>query len=257
MAIDADWLIPSLTLTFLAGAVRGYAGFGFSITLALGLLWVLPPLQVIAVVLLLDLLGALGLLKYAWQFADRQILARLPPPMLAFSLTGPLALASLPAGAAKLLIATLCLLGALASFCRPGTIALSRRRDLAMALPAGAVSGLAMSIASAGGPPLMLYLMHTTLDAARARATAILFFIAASATAVMGYALNGAVSLPTLTVSAALLPAALLGASVGQRCFQRYPPVSYRKTVSPLLVVMALWVLASELWTIFLSSSSF
>lgn len=245
---DAHWLLPGTLLALLAGGIRGYTGFGFAMTLALGLLWFLPPLQVIVVVLMLDILGALGLARRAWKTADRTLLARLVPAMFGMSLLGTLVMTSLPYHAAKLLIAGLCLIGAVATFLPPGLSSLSRRRDRAMAVPAGAASGLAMAVASAGGPPLMLYLMHTTLSAIQARATAIVFFIAASSTALFGYSLNGAVSLSAFVITVALLPAALIGAWLGQYFFQRFTPVSYRKSVSPILIVMALWILVSELW---------
>jgi len=245
---DAHWLLPGTLLALLAGGVRGYTGFGFAMTLALGLLWLLPPLQVIVVVLMLDILGALGLARRAWKAADRTLLARLVPAMFGMSLLGTLVMTSLPYHAAKLLISGLCLIGAVATFLPTGLISRSRRRDKAMAVPAGAASGLAMAVASAGGPPLMLYLMHTTLDATQARATAIVFFIAASSTALFGYSFNGAVPLSAFIMIGVLLPAALMGAWLGQYCFHRFPPVSYRKSVSPLLIVMALWILVSELW---------
>ncbi|WP_170968117.1 sulfite exporter TauE/SafE family protein [Halomonas sp. 15WGF] len=173
---DVHWLLPGTLLALLAGGIRGYTGFGFAMTLALGLLWFLPPLQVIVVVLMLDILGALGLARRAWKAAEKTLLARLVPAMLGMSLLGTLVMASLPYHVAKLLIAGLCLVGAVATFLPSGLISRSRRRDRIMAVPAGAASGLAMAVASAGGPPLMLYLMHTTLGAAQARATAIVFF---------------------------------------------------------------------------------
>jgi len=245
---DAHWLLPGTLLALLAGSIRGYTGFGFAMTLALGLLWFFPPLQVIVVVLMLDILGALGLARRAWKAADRFLLARLIPAMLCMSLLGVMVMTSLPDHYAKRLMAGLCLLGAVATFLPTGLVTRSRRRDRIMAVPAGGVSGLAMAVASAGGPPLMLYLIHTTLNAIQARATAIIFFIAASSTALFGYSLNGAVSLSAFIITLVLLPAALIGAWLGQYCFQRFPPVSYRKSVSPLLIVMALWILANELW---------
>lgn len=246
--LEAQWFLPGILLAFFAGIIRGYSGFGFAMTLALGMLWFLPPLQVIMIVLTLDLLGALGLVRRAWRFADKLILKRLAPMMVLMSCVGVIFMGAVPVQTAKVIVASLCCLGALATLLPQGVISPTRKKDLSLAVPAGAASGLAMTLASAGGPPLMLYLMYTTLNTQTARATAIIFFIFASLTALIGYGLNGNLSIQTLSMSFILLPSALVGAALGQYLFHRFEPVSYRKIVSPLLIVMALSVLITELW---------
>ncbi|BES73204.1 sulfite exporter TauE/SafE family protein [Marinobacter nanhaiticus D15-8W] len=251
MPIPPYWLFGA-AIAFVAGALRGYTGFGFAMTMALGLLWFLPPVQVVPTVLMLDILGALGLLRHAWQHADHAILRRLLPAMLVASVIGVLVMHVLPDGPARLLVAFVCLAGALATLIKPArshqTPADKRAHDLRFAVPAGGVSGLAMSMASAGGPPLMAYLAQTTLDAQVARATAILFFIAASMVALTGYTGVGALSANIIGLALFLWPLALGGAALGQWCFRRFPPASFRKLVSPLLIAMAAWLLMKELW---------
>lgn len=59
-----------MLLAAFAGLVRGYSGFGFAMILALGLLSVRSPADVIPVVLLLDLLCSAGL----WPRALRDLM---------------------------------------------------------------------------------------------------------------------------------------------------------------------------------------
>lgn len=56
---------------------------------------------------------------------------------------------------------------------------------------AGLASGLATTLASAGGPPLMIYLLRSGLDARQLRGTAVLFFLASSLCALLGLGIAG------------------------------------------------------------------
>ncbi|WP_157954253.1 sulfite exporter TauE/SafE family protein [Saccharospirillum mangrovi] len=254
MPFSSAWLI-SASVAFAAGTLRGYTGFGFAITMALGLLWLLPPIQVVTTVLLLDLLGALGLLANAWNRADRAVLKRLLPTMLLASALGIALMTVLPTTAARLVVTAICLIGAVATVLQRQpvmglTSALDRTRDLRWAWPAGGASGLAMSLSSAGGPPLMVYLMRTRLTPEAARATAILFFMAASAVSLLGYVGARQITTDTLWRALSLSPLALIGAALGHWLFVRFPPLSFRTVVAPLLVLMAAWMLIREVRTL-------
>lgn len=250
MPFSPAWLI-SAAVALAAGTLRGYTGFGFAITMALGLLWLLPPVEVVTTVLLLDLIGALGLIGKAWRQADRRLLKRLLPAMMLASVLGIALMTSLPTTPARLVVTAICLIGALATLLQrdqPKALssALDRNRDLRWAVPAGGASGLAMSLSSAGGPPLMVYLMQTSLSPASARATAIVFFMAASSVSLLGYLSIDQVSSETLWRALTLCPLAILGAALGHRLFERFPPVSFRRLVAPILVAMAAWMLIRE-----------
>ncbi|PTY36814.1 hypothetical protein BGP77_05880 [Saccharospirillum sp. MSK14-1] len=260
MPFSSAWLISG-AVALVAGTLRGYTGFGFAMTMALGLLWLLPPVEVVTTVLLLDLLGALGLIGHAWRKADGAVLKRLLPAMGLASIAGVALMGMLPTTAARLVVASLCFAGALATLRQPqkghalGTDA-DRRRDLRLAIPAGGASGLAMSLSSAGGPPLMIYLMHSRLSPQTARATAIVFFICASSAALLGYLSVGLISTDTAWRAVSLCPLALLGAALGHGLFNRFPPLSYRTVVAPVLIFMAGWLLFREVRTLFFDSLS-
>ncbi|MFG1498007.1 sulfite exporter TauE/SafE family protein [Saccharospirillum sp. HFRX-1] len=260
MPFSSAWLISG-GVALAAGTLRGYTGFGFAMTMALGLLWLLPPVEVVTTVLLLDLLGALGLVRHAWHKADGAVLKRLLPTMFLASIAGVALMGVLPSSAARLVVASLCLVGALATLVQPHrgnelATHLDRRRDLRLALPAGGASGLAMSLSSAGGPPLMIYLMHSRLDPQTARATAIVFFISASSTALLGYLSVGLISTATAWLALTLCPLAWLGAALGHWLFDRFPPLSYRTLVAPALILMAGWLFFREVRTLFFGSLS-
>lgn len=226
------WLIA-----FAAGLARGYSGFGFAMLLVLGLMTRLPPGEAVPVALLLDLLGSVGLWRQAWRSAHRPVLARLLAGTLLAVPLGAWLLVWLPAGLMVVLVALCCLAGGLLVLClRP---AAGPVRPL-LAWPAGLVAGLATSMASSGGPPLMLYLLCSGLAADRLRGTAVAFFALCSALSLLGLLLAGVLTAAHGTLALELLLPALLGTALGQWLHARWQPLPMHLVMGGLLVALSL-----------------
>ena len=63
-------LIYTGTAVFIAAVVRGYSGFGFSMISTVSLTLVLPPAEVVPVVLLLEVIASGWLLPQVWRQVD-------------------------------------------------------------------------------------------------------------------------------------------------------------------------------------------
>nr|WP_205600959.1 sulfite exporter TauE/SafE family protein [Halomonas socia] len=235
-------------LALVAGVIRGYCGFGFAMLLALGLMLFLPPVEAVPLALLLDLVTSVGLWRRALRLADWTRLRGLLIGMLLSTLIGIWLLASIPASPMRIVVALLALAGALSLLQQPagGESRAPLPTRPVTNVAAGSVSGLCMTLASSGGPPLMLYLLQQRLAPLTLRATAIVFFAASSATSLSGLALADALGSETLVRGLWLLAPALLGNALGQWAFERSKPRSLKSTVAPLLIVLSLWVLARE-----------
>ncbi|MCS2609571.1 sulfite exporter TauE/SafE family protein [Halomonas dongshanensis] len=241
-------LWPAVGLACFAGAVRGYCGFGFAMLLALGLMLFLPPIEAVPLALLLDLVTSIGLWHHAVRSADWPRLMRLLVGMLVATVVGVWLIAILPASQLRVAIALLALGGALALLLRRESAIVDSppRMPGPSSVAAGGVSGLCMTLASSGGPPLMLYLLHQRLPPIALRATAILFFAASSSASLIGLGLAGELGRDTLLHAAWLLVPALVGNAIGQWAFERSPPRSLKYTVAPLLMLLSAWVLVRE-----------
>jgi uncharacterized membrane protein YfcA len=227
-----------MLLAFVAGLVRGYTGFGFAMMLTLGMLPSLAPKLVIPVVLLLDFVGSVSLWPGALKTFNRATGLRLIVGMGLTLPIGLLALARLPEQWMAPVAAALCLLGGtLVLF---GTEGRTPRKPLNIhwALSAGAASGLATAMASAGGPLLIVYLLRSGLSALEVRGTAIVFFALGSASSLIVLAGLKVLSGVHLELAATLLLPALAGGVLGQWLFRR-KPVSLQRVIGGLLVVMA------------------
>jgi uncharacterized membrane protein YfcA len=201
---------------FLAGAVRGFAGFGLSAMAMAMLAAFIPPIQLIPAFWFLEMSASLILMRGGWADADRPTALTL---ILASSLGLPLGLlVSLALDpvvsktAALLLLITLALmqlsrlrLPVLAT--RPGTAATG--------LSAGIITG----IAGAGGMLIALYALARDIPARRMRGTLNIYMLGAGLIGLATHLVIGTMTPETATRGLALILPTLAGVFVGQALF--------------------------------------
>ncbi|GAD78423.1 sulfite exporter TauE/SafE family protein [Vibrio ezurae] len=226
-------------LVFFAGMVRGYCGFGFAIIAALCLSFIYSPFESIAIALSLDLLSSLSLLRGIKHDINKRLLVLLSIGMLGAIPLSLLFVSHISADQLKMMIACLSLVAGALIMLNLKMSWMNQR----YALLAGAISGFSMTTASAGGPPLVLYLLNLSLNARELRATAIVFFILSSTASLIGLWYVSAVSTHSMQLSLLLFPVAVTGNLVGKQLFRRYPDPSPRKTIAPILMLLALLIL--------------
>ena len=246
------WLL-SLAVVLLAGAVRGFAGFGFSALSVSALSLFLPPAQVIPPLLMLEIAASITLLRSAWKDTDWTWLSWL---MLGNVLCIPVGLALLsyaPENTVRLLIGLV--LVVVVSLQLRGlrwTGAPTRR----LRLLTGLVSGLVNGVAAMGGLGVVVMLNASSLSPLVLRATLVLLFLFGDIYALLCAGLMptsahlGAPLLgwETLRLALALLPAMLLGMALGQRLFHGVSPQRFRRYVLQLLLLLALITLTRAAW---------
>lgn len=232
-------LLPAVLLALLAGTVRGFSGFGYAVIMVLGLTRLLPVQQAVITAILLDLICCLGLLPAALRHCHRPLLGRLALGMLISLPLGVWLLQVVPGHWMSLAVGGISLLG--------GILLLTRLRlpngAPRLAIPAGMASGLAMTTASAGGPPLMIYLLNQPLPVEVQRATAIVFFALCSTASLIGISGSGLFGQQLILLAALLWLPSQLGNQAGHWLFRRFGARAFHHWVAPLLIVLALWVI--------------
>lgn len=236
-----------LLLAAFAGLVRGYSGFGFAMIMALGMLGSRAPTDVIPTVLLLDLVGSASLWRRALRDSHRRLTLRLVGGLSLALPVGVLALAWVPAAWLAPCIALVCLAGGVMVLRQSPEPFEDACTPLRPAFWVGLGAGLATVLASAGGPPLMLYLLRCGLTPRALRATAIMFFAVSSALALVLMGLSGVMGREHLQLAASLLLPAMAGNLLGQWLQPRWQPVSLHRLVGLLLVVFSAVVLYRSL----------
>ena len=101
-------------LAVLVGAfIKGYTGFGASMVSVTSLSLVLPPLQVVPMVLMFEVATSIGLLRHVWREVEWRSLWLLLAGTCVATPAGIYALAALPADALRIALALVVLVAAI------------------------------------------------------------------------------------------------------------------------------------------------
>jgi uncharacterized membrane protein YfcA len=244
-------LIPQITLSdgalvgivsFIAGIMRGYAGFGSALTIVPVVAYVFGPQLAVPAVVAIHLASSIQLIPSALRDVE-------------WGRTAPLSIAgcfAVPAGAWVLVtqdpellrkaISVLIIFFAIMmmrGWRYQGTV-----NGWVMAI-VGVVGGVITGAATIGGPPVVTFLMAGPFRAAQNRASIILYFICIQSVACVMYGFAGLWVSPIIGICLLTMPPLMLGMWLGQHLFSRSTEEGFRR-------VALLFLLAIGLATLFL-----
>jgi uncharacterized membrane protein YfcA len=229
-------LLIAVLGVFAASVLRGFTGFGFGLAAVPLLTLALPPARVVPFVTVLQVLVGLSGLRAAWRIADWRAVLGLGPGFVLGVPIGLLVLTEVAANGVRLAIGLLIALSVVVLWRR---VRLPPRPSRGVTLAAGLVSGVMNGLASMGGPPVVVYLLALSREAAVARASSIVYFLFASVVTVIPMAARGLVDREVLVWSAAPIPVLLLGSALGSWAFARARPQHHRLTTLVVLSLLA------------------
>jgi len=217
------------------GLINGLAGFGTAL-FALGfLLTVMPPVQAVAVVVMISVISGmqgLWVVRHAIGQNPRR-LARFVGPSLVGIPLGVLTLSVLDAGTLKLVIAVFLLLYG-GYFSLRGVLPKFERPTPYLDMVVGFLGGILGGAASLSGALPMMWCALRPWPKAETRAVLQPFnFVVLGLTAGL-LALRGAYTRETLIYLALAVPVAVVAAQIGIAIFRRLPDAVFRR----LLIVM-------------------
>lgn len=230
----------------LAFFLRGFAGFGASLlsVSALSLIW--PPVEVVPVIFLLEVLASAVLLPGAFAHVNWRALFWMFAGMVVATPLGLALLMALPAAAMVLVIqagvacAALALLAGIGPKQAPGKAA-----TVATGLAVGGLNGAA----AIGGPPAVLFFFSVPGREEMARASLIGFFLGTDLVAAGFAAWNGLYGSLEAWRFAFLAPVMVAAAFAGAHVFTRVDKALVRKVALIGLCLLALVGLMRGLMT--------
>jgi len=234
-------LALALGAVALAGLVRGFAGFGSAMVMTPPLAALYGPGVAVPIGLLLELLLTAPLLPGAARLVDWRRIGLLAGSAATTVPLGTLVLTRLHPEALRLAISAVIL--AFVIILAFGW-RYTGKPHRAVAVAAGAASGLLTGAAGIGGPPIVFYVLSGPDPAGRARASFITYFAIVDLVAVAASAWAGLLSADVARHAALFTPAFLGAAWLGARSFGRAPEGVYRWAALGILVVVALASLA-------------
>lgn len=222
---------------FLAGAVRGFSGFGLSALAMAVLATVIPPIELIPAFWFLEMSASLILMKGGWADADRKSAFLL---MGAAAIGLPISLnlsLSLDPFASKMAALIVLIILALLQLSRmklpflattPGTAA------------SGFTAGMITGIAGAGGMLIALYALARDLPARRMRGTLNIYLLGGGAIGLIIHLLVGTMTTEAATRGVVLIAPTLIGVFVGKALFVPKWEPYYKPFCLTLLITLAL-----------------
>ena len=226
---------------FLAGLVRGFAGFGLSAVAMAVLASYLPPLELIPVFWFLEMAGSLVLMKGGWADAHRPT-ARLLIVSAGVGLPlGLIATMAIAPETSKLIALSLLVILAFAQ--------LSRIRIPALDHPSGAgiaglTGGIITGLAGAGGMFVALYTLARDLPARTMRGTMNIFLLGGGTVGLVTHLVLGTMTPEAVSRGILLILPALAGVFAGRALFTPRWERYYKPACLLLVIGLALTGLA-------------
>ncbi|MDE2836526.1 MAG: sulfite exporter TauE/SafE family protein [Chloroflexota bacterium] len=223
---DLPLVIASALAVLLASTTQGATGFGFVIVSAPVMAVYLDPKLVVPVVLVLGVaLGVPLMVHTRREFSIRRVW----PMMLAgaaFTPIGTLVLTRLDAPQIKILLGLVA--GAVSLALLFGFQREARNQRLA-SIPVGAASGLLTGATGLAGAPVILFFANQGVEQRQFRADIVYYLQAVSFSALPSYIVAGVLTAEAVRLAAVLLPAGVVGVSVGMWLSGRIPALLFRR----------------------------
>nr|WP_246413877.1 sulfite exporter TauE/SafE family protein [Rubricella aquisinus] len=219
MLPDLTVLVPLLMLAALAGAVRGFAGFGTGLVFMPIAAMLLPPVAALVILSVMDGFGGMRMIPEAWKVLDRRSLAFLIGGMLIGTPLGVWLLTSVEPETFRWIVSAsvLAALIAIASGWR-----YSRKPGAALTAGIGGTGGVMGGFMGLPGPPVILMYLGGPQPPDQIRAGITLFLAAEVLVVLIALHLRGALEIWSLVTGAALIAPYLLTNWLGSLAFRRW-----------------------------------
>ena len=227
-----------------AAILRGFTGFGFGLVAVPLLSLALPPAETVPLVVTLQVVVGLSGLRAALRACDWRAVRLLVPGLIVGVPIGFLILTTLPANPVRLAIGAIIAISVL--LIQRG-VRLPPHPSWPVSFGVGLTSGIINGLASVGGPPVVVYLLAIGHNAARMRATSIVYFMLAACVSFLPLAVRGMVTRDVLLWAAASLPVLFAGSRVGAWAFSRAKPRHHRMVAISTLSVLAVLLMGRGL----------
>jgi len=244
LGLSACGLAFSIVAVLVGAFIKGYTGFGASMVWVTSLSLVLPPLQVVPMVLMFEVATSVGLLRHVWREVEWRSLWLLLAGTCAATPVGIYALASLPADALRIALALVVLVAAILIW---RGFALKEAPGRTATVGVGLLAGFLNGSMAIVGPPVILFYFATPLGVAVGRASMVTYLLGTDSIATGMFALQGLVGTEILWRTVCFLPVLLLGVAAGHRQFIGTSPDTFRKLALLLLMGLSIALLVRSL----------
>jgi uncharacterized membrane protein YfcA len=227
-----------LFVVFIASIIRGFNGFGFSATCMSLISFILPAIEIVPIILVLEVMVSIFMFPYIWNNIDWKFVFQI---LIGISIGSPVGLYLLKILSPDIVHFSIC--GIIIFFVILQLRGYSNKKIniLPVKFLAGGVSGIVNGLGTLGGMPISLFLLITKVRPIVIRGSlAAIFFIADA------YVLNLSFYAEIVEVTALyrVLPLILvlpIGIFIGNKFFVKSREETYRKFVFYFLIIISIF----------------
>ena len=235
--LDLNNFIFFALIIFTASIVRGFNGFGFSAISVSGLSFILPPIEIVPIILLLEVFVSIFMIPYIWNKIDWKFVIQILFGILIGSPIGLFLLKYLSPQITHLII---CLVVIFFSLLLMRGYVNLKINNLFSKIATGTISGIVNGFSTLGGLPVALFLLVTSIQPAVIRGSlAALFFL----TDIYAFTLSffsGIIDLITIYRFLSIILVLPLGVYIGDSFFVKAKEATFRKAVFYFLILISL-----------------
>ena len=234
---DLNNFIIFALIILVASIVRGFNGFGFSAISVSGLSFILPPIEIVPIILLLEVFVSIFMVPYIWNKIDWKFVAQI---LIGIIIGSPIGLFLLKYLSSQVTHFLICLVVIFFSLLLMRGYTNLKINNLISKILTGIVSGIANGFSTLGGLPVALFLLVTSIQPAIIRGSlAALFFL----TDIYAFTLSffsGIIDMITIYRVLSIILVLPLGVYIGDKFFVKAKEATYRKVVFYFLILISL-----------------
>ena len=224
-------------VVFIASIIRGFNGFGFSATCISGFSFILPAIEIVPIILILEVLISVFMIPYIWTKISWKFVFKI---LIGISLGSPIGLFLLKYLDPELIHLSVCLIIIFFSFLLMKGYSNQKINNNLGKFLTGIISGTLNGLTTLGGMPVALFLLVTSIQPAVIRASlSALFFL----TDIYAFALSFFANIVDMTTIYRTIPLIIIlpiGVFIGDKFFVKSKEEVYRRVVFYFLITVSI-----------------
>ncbi len=222
---------------FVASIIRGFNGFGFSATCISGFSFILPAIEIVPIILILEVFISIFMIPYIWNKIDWSFVFKL---LIGTAIGSPVGLYLLKYLSPETTHLYVCVIIIFFSLLLMKGYSNKNINNDQSKIFTGIISGTLNGLTTLGGMPVALFLLVTNIQPAVIRGSlAALFFLTDVYAFILSF-FGGIIDMITVYRSLPLILILPLGAFIGNKFFIKSKEQLYRKVVFYFLIIISI-----------------
>ena len=227
-----------LFIVFIASIIRGFNGFGFSATCISGFSFIIPAIQIVPIILILEVFISIFMIPYIWNKIDWNFVIKL---LIGIAIGSPIGLYLLKYFSPETTHLYVCLIIIFFSILLMKGYINKKINNNQSKIFTGIISGTLNGLTTLGGMPVALFLLVTSIQPTVIRGSlAALFFLTDIYAFILSY-FGGIVDITTIYRTLPLIIVLPLGVFIGNKFFIKSKEKVYRKVVFNFLIIISIF----------------